>query len=1331
LQRNCNASTSAFDCVKRVLLLAASAVVGATTLAVASAPAAPRSIRTIGFGDVDAGTVLRDQYASRGVRFGRASDLGAPALDSAWDCGPPTAVSGSTFDLPGNVALTPACDSTGVHQGTVTSYAGNARSVAATVGLGGSGRPGSAEIRAYNAAGQLLTSSSAVVSVGGSTRLSIVRSQFDIKYAAIQLATPGIGSVSFYFDDLSFDVAPLDLTGQSFSATVGAPVDTVVAHFSDEQQLAESAYTATIGWGDGSTSSGRVTRSGSALNVAGNHTYAQAGTFTVETAVTVSDGRAETTRSTATVGATARPDFTVSVSPATVGVKQGQSGVFTVSAAGVNGFSGTVSLALTGATGSFAPSTIPAGGSSRLTVTTSLKTVPAHYPLTITASSGGVVHTAGAALDVSRATASRPRLDASFRSAKAPSFKLAVIDAAKTVGAARLLWDLNGDGQNDLECGGASPVLGVRLYKPGTYAMRLTAIAKDGRRSVARGSLVVSGPAPPGKVLARTPPVALCGKRAVGKVHFENTCADRVVFGIVEVRGCLRRVTKREDVPPEERAVVDEYYKSLQLPRFAQVQCERGSPRCPDWITKYGAFELYVADGSVKINGVTLSARKGRHVVVFPILQRVVSSSGGMTLGFIPIKYGGIDLDLRTRYFKFFGERANEQGSLPISSFDPGSFEIGGFKVLGGNQGRADLSFESNGVRRYTLVKLRLALPAIFSSFGSRPPSGESSFTADNNSGLDIDHVHLAVPEANLGGIRFSNVTFDYSASGNAASNCSRAWWKATANVFLGGGTGRDAGFLLSPPPSQNGIAFCAGRFRSAGGAIVFGAQIPPPELFPGLFLDEINFAVGLDPTLVRGGGELSAAEVTSVKGTLLTVFPSPGAPYVLTDEDAGRELAPLRGRVFVTPTLAMGGAFSFRIPLLGNVPFGNAYFLYSYPDYIALGGGMRLGSPGLLVYGTIDGELDVSRALFNFHGSIGAEIAGLPRLGVDAWVTSTGVVVCGSVLGLHPGAGYRWGAHWPDIWLIDGCAPSPYWVNVRRGALAFQDSPFAAPITFTVARGEGAKNVRVPGIGGAPAIEVRGPDGETVSTATNDFAKGRTIAVLRQPAGKVTWVGVQNGKPGRYTVTMLPGSPRIADVEATRPHDSTPIDATVGGSGATRVLHYRANVSSRERVAFFEVGPTTYRLLGTVRAGRGRIVFTPSPGGGGTRHIVARVELDGMPAPDATVARFRVSTPRPPASPRFVHVHRRRSSILVSWSSVRGAQDYGVTVTLGNGILRPALVPGTKHTLVVRVSATQKGTVGVRAFDALRRPGAERSATFRAATLVRSRFLPFRTLGK
>jgi hypothetical protein len=508
--------------------------------------------------------------------------------------------------------------------------------------------------------------------------------------------------------------------------------------------------------------------------------------------------------------------------------------------------------------------------------------------------------------------------------------------------------------------------------------------------------------------------------------------------------------------------------------------------------------------------------------------------------------------------------------------------------------------------------------------------------------------------------------------------------------------------------PRLSGIAFCAGAdpfFRSAGGAIKFGGPIPAPELFPGVFLDDIGFDVGLDPTLLRGSATISAAELSQVTGTLLVGFPSPDSPYALRPEDAKSpgngdvgDLAPLAGRTLISPFVALGRTASLRIPGLDQgLEFGNGYFLYSFPDYIALGGAVRVIMPGFTVHGGLDGELSFRTQLFSLHGSIQACIADLLCGGLESWASNRGIVACvGDIRhgGLHPGIGYHWGDFWPTVWLFDGCTPSNYWITSVTGSAAAA----AATPTFTVARGESAKNVRLRGIGGAPNIEVRGPDGETISTATRTYVTGRTLAVLRQDAGNVTWVGVDHGKPGRYAITLLPGSPRISGIAATRP-GSREIKATLTGSGSRRTLHYVIGSPAGWRVVFFERAGTTFRRLGTAHGSRGLIHFTPAPGRGGVRKIVAQLQVDGVPAPDRIVGHYRAIATVKTGKPRSLVVKRRGSALLISWRPAAGATRYAVVVKRRSAAERVVRLSARRHrTRIAGIAKTQSGTVAVSA---------------------------------
>jgi len=100
------------------------------------------------------------------------------------------------------------------------------------------------------------------------------------------------------------------------------------------------------------------------------------------------------------------PDFTPSVSPSSASTAAGGAVSYTVSVSPVNGFTGDVSLTLSGlsesqASWSISPAVISGGsGSAQLTVSTAASIAAGTYPLTITATSGATVHSAPAALVV-------------------------------------------------------------------------------------------------------------------------------------------------------------------------------------------------------------------------------------------------------------------------------------------------------------------------------------------------------------------------------------------------------------------------------------------------------------------------------------------------------------------------------------------------------------------------------------------------------------------------------------------------------------------------------------------------------------------------------------------------------------------------------------------------------------------------------------------------------------------------------------------------------------------------------------------------------------------
>jgi PKD repeat protein len=131
--------------------------------------------------------------------------------------------------------------------------------------------------------GTIGTSSPGVFTVSGSHTYAEEGSPLvTVKIADTGGATASVTGTAIVAD------APLAATMQTLSPVEGTGLtNAVVAMFTDPDPAgAASDYTATINWGDGSSTTGTVTSiSGGKFGVSGNHTYAEEGTFTITATV--------------------------------------------------------------------------------------------------------------------------------------------------------------------------------------------------------------------------------------------------------------------------------------------------------------------------------------------------------------------------------------------------------------------------------------------------------------------------------------------------------------------------------------------------------------------------------------------------------------------------------------------------------------------------------------------------------------------------------------------------------------------------------------------------------------------------------------------------------------------------------------------------------------------------------------------------------------------------------------------------------------------------------------------------------------------------------------
>jgi len=124
--------------------------------------------------------------------------------------------------------------------------------------------------------------------------------------------------------------------------------------------------------------------------------------------ITVTGGRLNVNKAILACNSPPPPDFSLSASPSSQTVAPGAGTSYTATVTPSGGFTGTVTFSASGlpagAGASFNPASVAGSGSSAMTVTTSGTTPPGSYPLTITGTSGSLVHTASVTLIVSSAT---------------------------------------------------------------------------------------------------------------------------------------------------------------------------------------------------------------------------------------------------------------------------------------------------------------------------------------------------------------------------------------------------------------------------------------------------------------------------------------------------------------------------------------------------------------------------------------------------------------------------------------------------------------------------------------------------------------------------------------------------------------------------------------------------------------------------------------------------------------------------------------------------------------------------------------------------------------
>jgi hypothetical protein len=123
--------------------------------------------------------------------------------------------------------------------------------------------------------------------------------------------------------------------------------------------------------------------------------------------LTISGTDGTLTHTTSVALVVSAPDFSLTASPTSQTINQGNPTSYTITLNPISGYSGTVTFGLSGQPAgvsfNFAPPTLTGSGSTVLNISTATSTVPGNYPLTINASDGTLTHTVSVTLVVTPA----------------------------------------------------------------------------------------------------------------------------------------------------------------------------------------------------------------------------------------------------------------------------------------------------------------------------------------------------------------------------------------------------------------------------------------------------------------------------------------------------------------------------------------------------------------------------------------------------------------------------------------------------------------------------------------------------------------------------------------------------------------------------------------------------------------------------------------------------------------------------------------------------------------------------------------------------------------
>ena len=580
----------------------------------------------------------------------------------------------------------------------------------------------------------------------------------------------------------------------------------------------------------------------------------------------------------------------------------------------------------------------------------------------------------------------------------------------------------------------------------------------------------------------------------------------------------------------------------------------------------------------------------------------------------------------------------------------------------------------------YSIFGLIVGLPEALKGIDGKGVTSAVDVKVDDDSTVLFGGVSFGAEKVKLGPLEVEKACFTFVTAGSGVEPC-----KAPSIAGYGPDDPRPGEAFLTCKPDP-----AAGNHWSASIAI----KLPTPMMTRiGLF------ASGVDelPTAAAGFGD--NLNIPIADGVVLNklgagvCLPTGGKTQLVIKGTAGVGVIPtgtgslvkLDGTVTYSGDTAtpskwdLGFDVDVSIDKLGKLGHGGFDVASNGTFSFNVMAGVQLGLTH--ISGGVNGWYEPPTKKFNMEGGVKACILGdAGCISADGVISTVGIAGCvtlsSSASAADPfkaGLGYYWGDK--DVtWMAGTCDLKPW----RATKTAARAAAAAGTGSFVIPDGAHAIAFRAPGTTGPPALDISGPGGfHLVIPAGAGIVQKSNYLAVESAADKTTYVAINGLTPGTYTVKATdPANPltRIdtAEVYASFSGKGNVADAAGGRKKLTlnyvqptgaQVALVETGVAGGKTVVQRTIVPNLRgRKCGAQPRGGSalctKVTFTPTPGAGGTRKIVAVVSRGGQPVTNEPVASYRIAAPKLPAKPRRVQVQRKGTTVTIRWTPSAGRGD-------------------------------------------------------------------------